>query len=49
MSQQVIYTGNVINDFGFITIPKESKYLGSMISYNLDDYFDINLRIGKKN
>ena len=36
-------------DFGFIVFIRKFKYLGSVISYNLDDYSDISLRIKKVN
>ena len=40
-------TKEIIDDFGFITFTKEFKYLGSVISYDLDEYSDISLRIKK--
>ena len=42
-------TKDIIDDFGFITLTREFKYLGSIISYNVDDYSDISLRIKKAN
>ena len=42
-------TKYIIDDFGFITLTREFKYLGSIISYNVDDYSDISLRIKKAN
>ena len=40
-----MYTKNIIGDFGFISFTKEFKYLGSVVSYDLDDYADISFRI----
>ena len=42
-------TKDIKDDFGFITFTRVFKYLGSMISYELDDYSDISLRIKKAN
>ena len=41
-------TKDIINAFDFITFTNEFKYLGYAISYDLDDYSDISLRIIKK-
>ena len=38
---------NDIDDFGFTTFTKEFKDLESVISYDLDEYSDISLRIKK--
>ena len=38
-------TKNKIVDFGFILFTKEFKYLGSVVSYDLDNYADIIFRI----
>ena len=38
-------TKDIIDDFGFITFAREFKYLGSVISYDLDDSSGICLRI----
>ena len=40
-------TKNIIGDFGFIPFTKEFKYLGSIVSSDLDDYTDISFRIKK--
>ena len=40
-------TNDIIDDFGFTTFTTEFKYLGSVISYDFDDYSDISLRIKK--
>ena len=40
-------TNDIIDDFGFTTFTKEFKDLESVISYDLDDYSDISLRIKK--
>ena len=42
-------TKDIKDNFGFITFTRVFKYLGSMISYELDDYSDISLRIKKAN
>ena len=42
-------TIDIKDDFGFITFTREFTYLGSMFSYNLDDFSDIILRIKKAN
>ena len=41
------YTEDVIGDFGFISFTKIFTYLGSIVSYDLDDYADITSRIKK--
>ena len=41
-------TKDIKDDFGFITFTREFKYLRSMITYDLDDYSDISLRIKNK-
>ena len=38
-------TKDIIDDFGFITFARDFKYLGSVISYDLDDSSGICLRI----
>ena len=40
-------TKDIKGDFGFITFTREFTYLGSVISYDLDDFSDISLRIKK--
>ena len=40
-------TNDIIDDFGFTTFTKEFKDLESVISYDLDNYSDISLRIKK--
>ena len=42
-------TNDIIDDFGFITFTKEFEYLGTVISYDLDDNLYISLRIKKAN
>ena len=42
-------TKDIKDDFGFITFIRVFKYFESMISYKLDDYSDISLRIKKAN
>ena len=42
-------TIDIKDDFGFITFTREFTYLGSMVSYDLDDFSDISLRIKKAN
>ena len=41
------YTEDIIGDFGFISFTKFFTYLGSIVSYDLDDYADITSRIKK--
>ena len=41
-------TKDIKDDFGFITFTREFKYLRSVITYDLDDYSDISLRIKNK-
>ena len=41
------YTKDIICDFGFISFTKNFTYLGSIVSYDLDDYTDITSRIKK--
>ena len=43
-----MYTKNIIGDFGFISFTEKIKYLGSVVSYDLDDYVDISFRIKKQ-
>ena len=38
-------TKDIKDDFGFITFTRKFTYLGSMISYDLDDFSDVILRI----
>ena len=40
-------TKDIEDDFGFISFTREFTYLGSVISYDLDDFSDISLRIKK--
>ena len=40
-------TDDIIGDFGFISFTKEFTYLGSIVSYDLDDYADVTSRIKK--
>ena len=40
-------TKDIKDDFGFITFTRVFKYFGYMITYDLDDYSDISLRIKK--
>ena len=42
-------TKDIKDDFGFITFSREFTYLGYVISYDLDAYSDISLRIKKSN
>ena len=42
-------TKNIINNFGFMFFTKYFKYLGSWVSYNLDDTYVIISRIIKAN
>ena len=35
------YTKDIIGDFGFISFTKNCTYLGSIVSYDLNDYADI--------
>ena len=38
-------TKDIKYDFGFISFTRKCTYLGSVISYDFDDFSDINLRI----
>ena len=38
-------TKDIVNDFGFISFTKSFKYLGSWISYDFDDRYNIESRI----
>ena len=40
-------TKYIKDNFGFIWFTREFTYLGSVISYDLDDFSDISLRIKK--
>ena len=42
-------TKKIIGYFGFISFTKEFKYLGSVVSFDRDDYADISFRIKKSN
>ena len=42
-------TKDIKDYFDFITFIREFTYLGSMVSYDLDDFSDISLRIKKAN
>ena len=42
-------TKKIIGYFGFISFTKEFKYLGSVVSFDRDDYADISFRIKKAN
>ena len=42
-------TKYIKDNFGFIWFTREFTYLGSVISYDLDDFSDISLRIKKAN
>ena len=42
-------TKEIKDDFGFITFTREFTYLGSVISYDLDAFSDISVRIKKYN
>ena len=43
------YTEDIIGDFSYISFTKSFTYLGSIVSYDLDDYADITSRIKKVN
>ena len=41
-------TKKIIGDFAFISFTKEFKYLGSVVSYDLDLYAGISFRMKKQ-
>ena len=43
-----IYTKDIKGDFDFISFTKEFRYLGSIVSYDLDDCADITFWIKKE-